>query len=184
MLQDEFAERHIERLEGFLGERLDGTKPMSATKRISEEEAILKLGGIELQIIYTNTHFPGDSMIWLPQEKVLFSGDLIYVDRLLSVHPWSSVINGQKAFAEVEKLNPVLIVPGHGRVSDLAKARSESGNYYKFLNEKIGVAATEMEPMDEVLKMHSKIPEFEHLKHYEDLHRKNMSRVFLIYESL
>lgn len=184
LTQDEFAQRHIDRLQGFLGERLDGTKPMPASRRLSGKGATLNLGGIELRLIYTNTHFPGDSMIWLPKEKVLFSGDLIYVDRLFSVHPWSSVINGQKAFAEVEKLNPVFIVPGHGRVCDLAKARSDSGDYYKFLNEKIGSAATEMEPMDEVLKMYSNIPEFEHLEHYDDLHRKNMSRVFLEYESL
>jgi len=182
--QDEFAERHIERLEGFLGERLEGTIPMSASKRLSGEEATLNLGGVELRIIYTNTHFPGDSMIWLPKEKVLYSGDLIYVDRLFSVHPWSSVINGQKAFSEVENLNPVFIVPGHGRVCDLAKASSDSGDYYKFLNEKIGSAATEMEPMGEVLKMYSNVPEFEHLEHYDDLHRKNMSRAFLEYESL
>jgi glyoxylase-like metal-dependent hydrolase (beta-lactamase superfamily II) len=29
-------------------------------------------------------------MVWLPQKNVLFTGDVVYVDRMLGVHPVSN----------------------------------------------------------------------------------------------
>ena len=34
-------------------------------------------------------HTPGDLMVWLPQQRVVFSGDIVYVDRMLGVIPVS-----------------------------------------------------------------------------------------------
>ena len=181
--QKEFASQHMDRLKGFLGDRLQGTVPMPAKKALMDNEAKIELGGVELQIRYTDAHFPGDVMIWIPGSRVVFTGDLVYVDRVFSVHPWSSVKNGQQAYAVMESLNPIFIVPGHGAVSDLAKARKDCGNYYDFLNNTIGSAAEEMEPMDEVLKQYRSLSEFEHLEHFSDLHPVNMNRTFLEYEA-
>jgi hypothetical protein len=83
----------------------------------------------------------------------------------------------------MEALEPVYIVPGHGGVTDLAKARKECGDYYDFLNETIGAAAEEMEPMEEVLDRYTDMPAFEHLEHFKDVHRTNMNRTYLEYES-
>jgi len=114
---------------------------------------------------------------------VVFTGDLVYDDRLLGVLPWSSVVNAQRAFRALEALNPRHVVPGHGRVTDLAQARRESGDYYDFLIDKIGTAAREMEPMREVLERYAHLPAFRHLQNYDELHRGNMNRVFVQFES-
>ncbi len=181
--QAQYAEQQLDSLKGFLGERLSGTKALPAQKRLEGDGAEIKLGGVTLQLIYTDTHYPGDVMVWLPQQQILFSGDLVYVDRALSVLPWSSVKNGQQAFRNMEALKPKFIVPGHGGISDPAKARRECGDYYDFLNDTIGTAAEEMEPMDEVLDRYTTMPAFEHLEHFKDLHRTNMNRTYLEYES-
>jgi glyoxylase-like metal-dependent hydrolase (beta-lactamase superfamily II) len=109
---------------------------------------------------------------------VVFSGDLVYVDRLMSVLPWSSVHNGQRAFRALAALKPARIVPGHGRACDLAQAKRESGDYYDFLVEKVGAAAREMEPMDATLDRYADLPALRHLMNYGDLHRANMNRAF------
>jgi glyoxylase-like metal-dependent hydrolase (beta-lactamase superfamily II) len=114
---------------------------------------------------------------------VLFTGDLVYVDRLLGVMPSSSVGNGQRAFRALESLGPKTLVPGHGRVCDLAKARRETGDYYDFLVDTVGAAAREMEPLDETLDRHADLPQFEHLEGYRALHRANMNRAFTELES-
>lgn len=144
--------------------------------------ATLMLGGETFVLSYTDTHYPGDAMAYLPKQNVVFSGDLVYVDRLLGVMPVSSVRNGQRAFTALVALKPARIVPGHGRVCDLAQARRESGDYYDFLAEKIGKAAKDMEPMDEVLAKHADLPAFRHLENYKDLHRVNMNRAFTEFE--
>ena len=181
--QAEYAAQQVEGLTRFLGERMQGTKPLPAPKTLAGEAATLEFGGETLELAYTDAHFPGDARVWLPKQRVMFSGDLVYVDRLLGVLPWSSVRNGQQAFHALAALKPARIVPGHGRVCGLAQAQRETGDYYDFLAGKVGAAAQEMEPMDATLDRYADLPEFRHLENYGDLHRANMNRAFVEFES-
>jgi glyoxylase-like metal-dependent hydrolase (beta-lactamase superfamily II) len=181
--QAEFAAQHMDSMKRFLGERMQGTKPLPAAKTLAGDSATLELGGETLSLTYTDAHFPGDAWVWLPKHSVMFSGDLIFVDRLLGVLPWSSVKNSRQAFHALAALKPVHIVPGHGRVCDLAQAQRETGDYYDFLAEKVGAAAREMEPLTATLDRYADLPAFRHLDNYEGLHRANMSRAFTEFES-
>ena len=181
--QAEYAGQQMDGLTRFLGESIMGTKPLPAPKTIAGDSATLELGGETLMLAYTDAHFPGDAWVWLPKRKVMFSGDLVYVDRLLGVLPWSSVKYGQKAFHALAALKPAYIVPGHGRVCDLAQAQRETGDYYDFLAGKVGAAAREMEPLAATLDRYADLPAFRHLENYEGLHRTNMSRAFTEFES-
>lgn len=179
--QAEYGAQHMEVMKRFIGDRMQGTKPLPAPK--TAEAGMLELGGEMLELAYTDAHFPGDAWVWLPKQRVMFSGDLVFVDRLLGVLPWSSVKHSQRAFHAMAALKPARIVPGHGRVCDLAQAQRETGDYYDFLAEKVGAAAKEMEPMDATLDRYADLPEFSHLQNYSDLHRANMNRAFTEFES-
>ena len=181
--QAQYAEQHMEGMKRFLGERMAGTRPLPAAKTLQRESAALELGGETLVLAHTDAHFPGDAWVWLPKRGVIFSGDLIYVDRILGVLPWSSVKHGQKAFHGLEALSPKFIVPGHGGVCDLAKAKAETGDYYDLLADKVGAAAKEMEPMDATLAKYADLPQFKHLDNYDGLHRANMNRAFTEFEA-
>jgi glyoxylase-like metal-dependent hydrolase (beta-lactamase superfamily II) len=181
--QAEYATQQMAGLERFLGKRLEGTKPLPAPKTLAGESATLDRGGVTFELVYTDAHYPGDARVWLPIQRVAFSGDLVYVDRLLGVLPWSSVKNGQRAFKALAALKPVRIVPGHGRVCDLAQAQRETGDYYDFLADKVGTAAREMEPLSATLDRYADLPAFRHLQNYSDLHRANMNRAFIEFES-
>jgi glyoxylase-like metal-dependent hydrolase (beta-lactamase superfamily II) len=170
-------------LERFLGARLAGTRPQPATTQPDPAPVTLTLGGETLILHYTDAHYPGDAMVWLPGHATVFSGDLVYVDRLLGVLPVSDVRAAQRAFQVLEGLAPQRIVPGHGRVTDLAQARRESGDYYDFIIAHIAPAARDMEPLDETLAKHTDLPAFRHLQNYDELHRGNMSRAFVRFES-
>jgi glyoxylase-like metal-dependent hydrolase (beta-lactamase superfamily II) len=127
--QTENAARQMQGLERFLGERLAGTRPLSAGKPIDGDAATLELGGETLRLHYTDAHFPGDAMIHLPKHAVVFTGDLVYIDRILGVMPESSIAKGRQAFRAMAALAPAHIVPGHGRVCDLARATRDTGDY-------------------------------------------------------
>ena len=181
--QGQFAEQHMAGLNRFLGERMAGTKPLPAQTTLAGDTITLELGGETVELAYTDAHFPGDARIWLPKHGVVFSGDLVYVDRLLSVLPWSSVKNSRQAFHALEALSPARIVPGHGRVCDLLQAKKETGDYYDFLADKVGTAAKEMESMDATLNRYADLPQFRHLENYDSLHRANMNRAFTEFEA-
>lgn len=181
--QAEYATQHMEGMSRFLGERMQGTQALPAPRALVGDTATVELGGETLSLTYTDAHFPGDAWVWLPKRGVMFSGDLVYVDRILGVLPWSSVKNGQQAFRALVQLNPAYIVPGHGRVCDLVQAQRDTGDYYDFLAGKVGIAARDMEPLTATLDRYQDMPQFKRLYNYEDLHRANMNRAFTEFES-
>jgi glyoxylase-like metal-dependent hydrolase (beta-lactamase superfamily II) len=76
----------------------------------------LRSGGRMLVIRHPGAaHSPGDLMVWLPQERVLFAGDLLIEDGVTMVVDGDS---GEllKALALIDSLQPRLVVPGHGAI--------------------------------------------------------------------
>lgn len=124
------ANDHMVNLTAVLKERADGTVPTLPTRFIEGFDARLELGGITLELRHRGGgHTPGDMMVWLPSKNVLFSGDIVYVDRILSVIPVSNTKAWLTAFRVIEDLQPRHIVPGHGDVTNLATAAADTGEY-------------------------------------------------------
>jgi glyoxylase-like metal-dependent hydrolase (beta-lactamase superfamily II) len=123
----------IEGLAAELKDKVKGTEVVLPTRLFDTEEK-LQLGAMDIRMLhFAGGHTPGDSVVWLPKLGVLFSGDLVYVDRLLGVLPFSNVKHWLASFEAMEKLQPKIIVPGHGNVCELAKARKETKDYLVLL---------------------------------------------------
>ena len=177
--QKQFADQHVARLEEVLGERFAGTEPMQAADPIDADQKTLEIGGTTLELIwFGDAHFPGDIVVWLPEQETVFTGDMVYVDRMLGIHPWSEVLSWQKAFQEMEKLEAVHVVPGHGQVTDMAQARAEAGDYLDFLVTKIRAAVDNFEGLQSTVDRLTDAPRFKHLEHFDNWHRTNISRAY------
>lgn len=172
----------IEALRADLKERMDGTQP-AYPERLFAQREILRLGGTEIQLMFfSGGHTPGDSVVWLPKQKVLFSGDLVYVDRLLGVLPFSSSRNWLASFAEMEKLKLGKIVPGHGKVCDLDLARRDTRDYLRLLRghmQKAFDGGADLQAAIDSLDQKA----FARLRNYEALNGGNASRVYLEIEA-
>lgn len=177
--QKEFADQHVARLEEVLGERFAGTEPMQAADPIDADRAKIEIGGTTFELIwFGDAHFPGDIVVWLPQQETIFTGDMVYVDRMLGIHPWSDVLSWQEAFHEMEKLQAVHVVPGHGQVTDLARARAEAGDYLDFLVSEIRTAVDNFEGLQATVDRLTDAPQFKHLENFDNWHRTNISRAY------
>lgn len=127
--QADMQTRSGEQLQGLkvLKERLDGTVPTLPTRFVAGQDTPLELGGTVFELKHRNGgHTPGDTLVWLPQKSVLFAGDVVYVDRVLGLHPVSNTRNWLESFAVIDALKPQVIVPGHGNVTNLAKAQAHT----------------------------------------------------------
>ncbi|MDY6792254.1 MAG: MBL fold metallo-hydrolase [Thermodesulfobacteriota bacterium] len=67
--------KSMEKQAGTMGIDLDSISPDLFLK-----EGDRPVSGIELQVIHTPGHSPGSVSLYLPQSKVLFTGDLIFND--------------------------------------------------------------------------------------------------------
>jgi glyoxylase-like metal-dependent hydrolase (beta-lactamase superfamily II) len=121
---------HLQGLQATLGAKADGTLPVLPTRFLAGNDERLELGGVAFEFKHRNgAHTPGDIMVWLPEVNLLFTGDVVYVDRLLGVIPVSNTRRWLDTFAVIEQLNPKIIVPGHGRVTDIATAKADTQSY-------------------------------------------------------
>ena len=181
--QQASAQQQLDNLKRFIGGQLAGTTPFYATRTHQPPEQEVVIEGVRIQWIETNAHYPGDTMIHFPDTSVVFAGDLVYVDRILGVLPQSNVRKAQAAFRRLMALNPKHVVPGHGRVTDLAQAKRETGDYYDFLIANVGNAARNMDSISETLDKFATPTQFMGLENFADLHRANMNRVFVDFEA-
>ena len=177
--QKRFADQHVARLEAVLNERFAGTEPMQAADPIDADRETLEIGGTTFELIwFGDAHFPGDIVVWLPETETVFTGDMVYVDRMLGIHPWSDVLSWREAFHEMEKLEAKHVVPGHGLVTDMTKARAEAGDYLDFLVTEIRAAVDDFEGLQATVERLTDAPQFKHLEHFDNWHRTNISRAY------
>ncbi len=177
--QKRFADQHVARLEEVLGERFAGTEPMQAVDPIDTDRKRLEIGGTTFELIwFGDAHFPGDIVVWLPGTKTVFTGDMVYVDRMLGIHPWSDVLSWRRAFHEMERLEAVHVIPGHGQVTDMTQARAETGNYLDFLVTEIRTAVDNFEGLQATVERLTDASQFKHLEHFDNWHRTNISRAY------
>ena len=121
---------HLQGLKATLGTKADGTVPTLPTRLLAGNDEKLEFGGVVFEFKHRGgAHTPGDTMVWLPSKRVLFTGDVVYVDRMLCVLPVSHTKRWLDTFAVIEELNPQVLVPGHGRVTDVATAKVDSQAY-------------------------------------------------------
>lgn len=79
------------------------------------ESAKLLYGGRQVDLIFLGGHTPATSIAWLPEERICFAGDVVWVDQ----HPYmaqADTLQWIEALRYVRELNPEQIVPGHGPV--------------------------------------------------------------------
>jgi len=183
--QKKEAAGQIAGLKNVLGDQMTGTEPVYSAKPVSDDNHRFNIGGTELVLRYfADAHFAGDATIYLPKTKVLFSGDHVYVDRILGVLPGhSNPKTWRTAIHEMMKTYPdAKVVPGHGKVCDMALVKKEPAAYLDYLNDVVGKAALNMEAIDAVSANAKHLPQFTHLINYEGLHPKNVNSTFLFYE--
>jgi glyoxylase-like metal-dependent hydrolase (beta-lactamase superfamily II) len=124
-------------LSQLVGDGLDGTEAAYADVTFGEAYD-LNIGGLQIAIRHpAAAHTPGDSFVWLPQERVVFTGDIVFVGRVLGVMDFSDSASWLDAFATIEALEPLHLVPGHGPPTTLERAQADTRDYLVNLREKM-----------------------------------------------
>ena len=123
---------------------------------------------------FKHAHSPGDTVVFLPQEKILFCGDLLFAHK----HPYmgSADVKGWIAALEtIIELEPEVIVPGHGylaKVEDLEQMKA----YLQFINKSVSEVLDKgegKEKLDEV-----KIPDDFSTWEQPERFQENLSMVY------
>jgi glyoxylase-like metal-dependent hydrolase (beta-lactamase superfamily II) len=111
----------------------DGIELVSPTT-LFDERYVLDLDGTEVHLIYVGPcHQVGDTIVYLPRERVVFAGDVIF--RQCTPMGWAGTY--EKWFKSLDliiSLDPEVIVPGHGPVCGIEGAM-EMKAYLEYVHE-------------------------------------------------
>ena len=145
----------------------------------AEQPVPFELGGMHFELVNGgNSHAPGDLMLRLPEQGMLFAGDLFFTGRL----PY--VVGGNTrewlaALARIERSGARIVVPGHGPAStDVAQDLKVTRTYLEFLRAAMGPAAENLQDFAQAYAAADWSP-FAGLPTFEVANRRNAYSVYL-----
>jgi glyoxylase-like metal-dependent hydrolase (beta-lactamase superfamily II) len=87
-----------------------------------EGAAEIALGGCSAQLLpFGRGHTRGDQIVFVREQRVLFTGDLVESRCFAIFPPGDADVDGDRWIAvleQLERLQPAVVVPGHGEVGD------------------------------------------------------------------
>ena len=160
----------------------EDTRLIAPDRYISSAETFT-LGGIDFALTPVGgAHSDADMTLFVEQDRVLLSGDLIFEGRV----PFLGDANSAQWLAVLEDMQErgvQALVPGHGpAATDPAAAIALTRDYLAFLREVMGQAVSEFAAFDETYRS-TDWTAFEALPAFAEANRRNAYQVYLSMEA-
>jgi cyclase len=146
----------LERAKRSYAEQVPVLKDASEARYVSadvtfSDSMTIKLGGTELKLQHMVGHTFGDTVVWLPREKILIAGDLViapvpYGGGSKHYDEWADSLDRLIAF------DATAIVPGHGEVEYSNAYMSLERDLFRSLVEQAVAAVTNQATLDDFRK--------------------------------
>ncbi|MGD0331213.1 MAG: MBL fold metallo-hydrolase [Nitrososphaeria archaeon] len=112
-------------------------------------EGRFTVDGVEM--IHTGGHSECSSIVYVPDDRVLFAGDLLFAERF----PWGGDPTANpdawiSGFRKILKMDVRVIVPGHGSLSDKGEVRKQL-DWFTAVRSKMKEMISKGVPMEEVV---------------------------------
>ncbi|BAK72575.1 MBL fold metallo-hydrolase [Arcobacter sp. L] len=148
-----------------------------AIDEIINETKTLDIDGKEIIVIPTGVkaHTSDDLFVYLPNDKVLFSGDIVMNGRVTSNRD-GSVIGSLKALEMINSKKWDVLVPGHG-VDTSKTAADETIKYFTLLKQRVLEAIENEVTGNDITKIVT-MEEFKNKALYDELNSKNVFDAF------
>lgn len=145
----------------------------------------IRLGGHQFQMLYAGpAHSMSDMMMLVLPERVLFAGDIVQNSRIPFMA--SAAVNTRNwlaGLAEVSRLEPRFVIPGHGKPSpSAARAIGFTDSYIRFVRAAMGAAVASWTEFDAAYKQVDWSP-YDALPAFSASNRGNAYRVYLEIEA-
>ncbi len=145
---------------------------------VFDKEHILELGGVRIEARYLGpAHSPGDIVVWLPQTKLMISGDMAFHQRLLPLFEYTDTAGWIESWEIFEAMKPEMIIPGHGEATtSMATLRKYTRDYLVHLRTKVSELLDNGGDLQAAYLIDQSA--YRHLPTFNILARRNAGQVF------
>lgn len=137
----------------------------------------LDVKGRNIELLHLGaSHGPADIQLWMPDEKLLISGDSAFNVRLLPILDHTEIKGWIETWDKIEALNADIIIPGHGGVTDIKTITRFTKDYLVYMyNEVMKIIDDGGELID---AYQIDVSRFKQWDTFNELSKRNAERIF------
>jgi rhodanese-related sulfurtransferase/glyoxylase-like metal-dependent hydrolase (beta-lactamase superfamily II) len=144
---------------------------------IYDDRLDLKMGSWNLQILHLgSSHSHGDTMVWIPEKKLVIAGDTAFHIRMLPIFEDTDTAKWIGTWDKFEALGAEIVIPGHGGPTDMATVRKWTRDYLVHLRKQIAELIENGGSLDDAYQVDQAA--YLHLHTADELARSNAGRVY------
>ena len=157
-------------------EKIIGTKVVFPDLTFKEKMPI-SMGNTQIELMHIGaSHSPDDIQLWLPQQKILISGDTAFNERMLPIFSHTNAAAWIETWDKIESLEPALIIPGHGEPTDLATITKFTKDYLVYMRTEVEKVIDDDGGLYEAYSIDQSM--FRNRGTFRELHKQNAERIF------
>lgn len=173
---DEYGAQIIEGARTRLKERADGTCLRGPDETFSDRQ-VIEMGDFTIEVLYLGpAHSPGDTQVWLPEQKLVIAGDMAFHERLLPIFDHTDTAGWVETWPLFEALGATYVIPGHGHPTNYAQVRRYTHDYLVYLRSRIGEVIDAGKGLEDSYYVDQS--PYAHLHTFDELATRNAGRVF------
>lgn len=173
---EEGAYALLTRMQEYNRDKAEGTEVVSPDITF-EEQYVIELGDMRIEALYLGSgHSPGDIQVWLPQQKLVISGDMAFHERLLPVFSNTDTAAWIETYDRFLALEPTVVIPGHGAPTDMAEVTKYTRDYLLYLRAKVQELLDNGGTLADAYKIDQS--PYQHLDTFDELAARNAGLVF------
>lgn len=175
----EFAEQGPEilaRMKRYNREKAEGTALQLPTETFTDKK-VIKMGNFTIEVMWLGVaHSPGDIVVWLPEQRLVISGDMSFHERLLPIFEDTDTAGWLESWEKFEALKAIYVIPGHGHPTNMAQVKRYTHDYLVYLRKKIKQVLDRGGSLKDAYYVDQS--PYSHLDTFNELAKRNAGRVF------
>ncbi len=177
-LVEKTGQEWVVMMENMIGGKFPNTKPMPATVTFKEDSLNEKTyDGVKITLwVPKGSHTPGDTLVYLPDDKVLIGGDVIVHHTPPNLRD-GHARNWIETLKKAQQFDANTIIPGHGplmKKADVARLHDMLAKFYAQVE-----AGYKKGLSDSEIRKTLDLSEWKKLGRFEEVMGGNISRAYL-----
>lgn len=166
-------------IERILELKADSVRVPGKPDMLLEKDKAIDLGGVSIMVKpFGAGHTPAQLVVQVMQDKIVFSGDILYSGRLPSVLDGSSVKSWLKAYNDLKTFGNVTFIPGHGQAAKLKAFDFPTRSYLQLLFNHMSKAVDNGVALQDAINSIDQ-SKYKKLVNFEELSGRNASWAYI-----
>jgi glyoxylase-like metal-dependent hydrolase (beta-lactamase superfamily II) len=173
---EESGSSSLARLKRVTKEKAESSRVELPTETFSDKR-IIELGNIRIEVLWLGySHSVGDIVVWLPNERLVISGDMAFHERILPIFETTDTRLWLESWERFEALQALYVIPGHGHPTNMAQVRRYTRDYLKFLRGEVQALLDAGDDLQAAYLIDQS--RYAHLDTFDELASRNAGRLF------